>query len=220
MSRLFVSTMFVFASLAAATAAYAEDGADGPAEAKGVRVTLAPDHYYSSPPSLLQAVDTGDGVAWQQVCVAPCGAVVDPSGTFKVQGDSWRQVPNVYPDGAMAPGTHTAPDKTLASSTFHLPASPGEQTLSIHHGNKGLKLLGYIYSAISVPLLAVGGTAVGGGFGKDLQGPLGITLGGLGVVFAAVGIPLMVLVSTKVYDDSGHRIAKRGPALTPTGFVF
>ena len=108
----------------------------------------------------------------------------------------------------------------LASSTFHLPASPEEQTLSIHHGNKGLKLLGYVYSAVSAPMLAIGGVAVGGGFGKDLQVALGVPFGAIGVTFASIGIPLLVLVSTKVYDGNGERIAKRGPALTPTGFVF
>jgi hypothetical protein len=216
--------MFVCASVAAATAARAQDEIDGPPAPQGVersvRVTLVPDHNYSSPPSLMEAVDTGDGVSWRHVCVAPCGVAVDPNGTFKVQGDSWRQVPNVYPDGTPAPGSHTAPDKTLASSTFHLPDASSEQTLSIHRGDKGLKVLGYVYAATAVPLLAVGGVAIGGGFGKDLQGALGVPLGGLGLAFAAVGIPLIVLVSTKVYDTTGHRIANGGPALTPTGFVF
>jgi hypothetical protein len=224
MMRIFVSTLFVCASMAVSTAAFAQREIDvpqaGQGTAKTVRVTLEQDHNYRSPPSLMEEVDTGDGPEWQFVCSSPCGVDVDPNKTFRVQGDSWRQLPNIYPDGTIAPGTHTAPDPVLASSSFHLPASPGEQTLSIKRGNKGTKLLGYIYAAIAVPLLALGGTAAGGGFGKDPQGALGIPLCLNGGVFGVVGVTLVLVVSTKVYGNDGRRIAKRGPALTPVGFVF
>jgi hypothetical protein len=224
MRSVFVSTTFVCASMAIATNAFAENEIeipkDGQGAAKTVRINLTQDHNYRTPPSLMEDVDTGDGHEWQFVCTSPCGVDVDPNKTYRVQGDSWRQLPNIYPDGTIAPGMHTAPDPVLASSSFHLPASPAEQTLSIERGNKGMKILGYIYAAIGLPLSAVGVTALAGGFGKDAQLPFGLPFGLVGGTFATIGVTFVVAVSTKVYDQSGKRIARRGPALTPRGFVF
>jgi len=117
---------------------------------------------------------------WQDICVAPCGAVLDPRATYRVGG-----------------GT------SIASEPFQLPRSSGEVFIDAQVGSKvkhwvGLGLMigggvaalyGLLYWQMSKAFADVESSSGNGSTGfSDTVRNVGLTVIGVGVVLEIVGI--------------------------------
>jgi hypothetical protein len=122
---------------------------------------------------------------WTDVCVSPCGVAVDPSGTYRVGGGSIRP-----------------------SEEFRMPRPAGtvlvqaEVGSTVKHwvgigmlaGGAGLALGGLLYYATASSTTT---NAFGDTVSSDTYKAVGITYMVIGVIVAAIGIPL-AMSSTSV----------------------
>ena len=152
--------------------------------------------------------------SWENICVAPCTANVDPNGLYRVD----------------APGMTT-------SRNFHLPvpsqAPSAPLKLNVHGGNAGVRLggayslsfgmTGLLMGAIFLPIgLAMDDKLATSKLPQTFQ-TIGFVSLGAGAVLTALGIYLLVMSGTDVKTESGQELAKRSPSkirLTPQGFAF
>jgi hypothetical protein len=125
---------------------------------------------------------------WNDVCVSPCGIPVDPAGTYRVGGGSYR-----------------------ASDPFRMPRPSGQVVLDAHMGSNvkhwigfGLGLGGGIAALLGVTLLslapsATGTSVTGSGLSeKETFQVYGAVYLVTGIILLAVGIPMLASSGTSV----------------------
>lgn len=149
--------------------------------------------------------------SWENICVAPCSANVDPNGVYRVD----------------------APGMTM-SKNFHLPApSAAPLKLKVQGGNFGMRLggayslsfgiTGLLTGAIFLPIgLATEDKLSTSKLPQTFQ-TVGLVSLGVGAVLTALGVYLLVMSGTDVKTESGQELAKRSPSkirLTSQGFAF
>lgn len=149
--------------------------------------------------------------SWENICVAPCTASLDPNGTYRVD----------------APGM-------TPSKNFQLPA-PTQQPLKlkIQGGSAAMRIggaysltfgiTGLLMGAIFLPIgLAAKSDLSTSSLPSTFQ-TIGLVSLGVGTALTALGIYLVVMSGTDVKTESGRELAKRSPSkirLTPQGFAF
>jgi hypothetical protein len=122
---------------------------------------------------------------WQDVCTAPCGVPVDPTGTYRVGGGSVR-----------------------GSEEFRMPRPSGRVTIDAQVGSTVKHWVGVGMIIGGLAFVASGafyyadtpnsGQDLGGGTtGRDLDHGIGIGYMIVGAIVAAIGIPL-AMSSTSV----------------------
>lgn len=151
---------------------------------------------------------------WENICVAPCTANVDPHGTYRVD----------------------APGMSL-SKNFQLPPSSGDPQkplrLKVFGGNAGVRLggaysftfglTGLIMGAVFLPVgLAMEDKTSTSKLPQTFQ-TFGIISLGVGAGLTALGIYLLVMSGTDVRTESGQELAKKAPSklrLSYQGLTF
>lgn len=143
---------------------------------------------------------------WEQVCVAPCQATLDRFSTYRV----------AHQNGISSSGEFTLPPN---SPSLQLQVDPGNQI--VHHVGVRLTALG---SAAAI----AGGVLIASASKFDAEDDVrvaGFITSGAGVLFLAVGIPMMIASFSHV-SSNGKRLAEAEPAkafapkLTSSGVVF
>lgn len=149
--------------------------------------------------------------SWENICVAPCSANVDPNGTYRVD----------------APGM-------TPSKNFQLPA-PTQQPLKlkIQGGSAAMRIGGAYSLTFGITGLLMGAIFLPIGFAAEDKlstsslpqtfQTIGLVSLGVGAGLTALGIYLVAMSGTDVKTDAGRELAKRnGPKfrLTPQGFAF
>jgi hypothetical protein len=124
---------------------------------------------------------------WVDVCVAPCGVPVDPRGTYRVGGGSYR-----------------------GSDAFRMPRSDGQVLIDARVGSQPKHIVGLVLMIVGIADVAGGiliyslashvnnDTATTGVDAQGLyrfEGIVGIVAG---VILMAVGIPMMATSGTSV----------------------
>jgi hypothetical protein len=132
---------------------------------------------------------------WEQVCVTPCQVDLDRFSSYRV--------------GKL--------NGVLESRSFTLPQAADRFQLRIEPGNPVPHRVGIAMSAIGAAALITGvGLVAGEKIFRDEEAArnAGFISGGAGVALLAIGIPLTVLTSTKVFGLGGRM------ALSPRGLLF
>jgi hypothetical protein len=143
---------------------------------------------------------------WEQVCIAPCvGTNLDRYSTYRVAATNGiaGSSPFTLPQGADA---------------LHLRLDTG--SLAAHRAGMTMGAIGGAALIVGVTLLAVAPTLSNPGREHDYR-VAGWVTGGAGLVLLAVGIPLSILTSTRVYSgDTKIAAPSKGPRFIGNGVVF
>ena len=132
---------------------------------------------------------------WEQICVAPCKVELFRASSYRVA------------TGNGMPGTKSF---TLA---------PNRETLDLRvkPGNFGAFATGGVLTGVGIGALVTGAVlvTVAGKFKDESEvRTVGAVTGAAGLVLMAIGIPLMILNQTHVYDGS-QQLARRRPSTGP-----
>jgi hypothetical protein len=210
--------------LSRAAAAQPAAAAPGPYQGPGAVQVHLDSHGYEFPPSLAQAVETSNGTGWKRLCKAPCDRPIDPSAVYRIEGGhSFRDASSTDDNGNTT--TSVVKEKFTPSEPFRVFPSPASQTLWVDGSSRFWSSCRYWCTPSAIGFGVLAGLAFGGVFEQDRLGRK--------VLYYAVGIPSSVcfalfgaaavygfVARTKVYDDSGHRLARGRVTLTPTGVSF
>jgi hypothetical protein len=137
---------------------------------------------------------------WEPVCVTPCRVELPRWSSYRV-------------DRA---------NGVTGSREFTLPANRESVKLTIDPGNLLVHRIAQTVIWVGTAAAITGGALVSAEAKWQKESDprtAGIIVGGAGLVFLAVGIPLAIATRTHV-DVDGAKVAKTGPRLTARGVVF
>ena len=179
----------------------------GPAAPRAVYVELRAD----DPRTRIDRVGGGPPIP---VCVAPCLRWLDPQGTYVITGDGVR-----------------------TTARFMLPDDRTSVTLDVHAGSTSRLGVGALLSGGGLITAYIGGLVwetgtlekLGQGSGDPQRTvDLGLTLLGIGIPAALLGVYLVATCHTSVTSSTGSTFTQQAPprrarprvALTPRGLAF
>ena len=125
---------------------------------------------------------------WEPVCVTPCNVSVDRFSTYRVN----------------------AQNHISRSGNFTLPQSSDALHLKVKAGNLVAHRTGEVMSGIGVAAVIVGASLLitaSDFHHPDNERAAGAITGGLGLVSAAIGIPLALATTSRVHTESDEEIA-------------
>ena len=125
---------------------------------------------------------------WEPVCVAPCTVSLDRYSTYRVN----------------------AQNHISRSGNFTLPQNRDPLHLKVKAGNLVAHRAGEIMAGIGVAAVIVGGSLLvtaSDFHHPDNERAAGAITGGLGLVSAAIGIPLALATTSRVHTETDEEIA-------------
>jgi hypothetical protein len=139
----------------------------------------------------------------QQVCVAPCTALLSPSGTYMIRGYA-------------------------ITDSAHFGIGQSTTALQVHTGSSAVSTGGALAMTLGVLSTIAGAVVLPIGLAKDpgdSQRPAFVTTGWTtvlgGAALIGLGVVLGLAGNTHIYDGGGARLARaQGPRLTPSGLIF